>query len=221
MVSHLEASKAKRDNLIDHQLRQKGISDTRVLEAMKNIPREDFVPPEYESMAYRNGPLPIGEGQTISQPYIVALMTQCLELKPDDKVLEIGTGSGYQMAVLLEMGARVYSVERIPELASRAENILRSLGYKDVHIKRADGTEGWPEEAPFDAILVTSGAPSVPEPLKQQLADGGRLVIPVGSPHSQRLYKIVKTDAHFTTIVITPCVFVPLIGKYGWDGDQK
>jgi protein-L-isoaspartate(D-aspartate) O-methyltransferase len=207
----------KRLNMIEDQLKARGIRSQKVLNAMMEIPREIFVPAKYRQDAYKDGPLPIGEGQTISQPYMVALMTECLNLQENDKVLEIGTGSGYQMSILLKTTPRVYSIEKLPELTKKAITTLKSLGYQDIHIKTDDGSCGWPEEAPFDGIIVTSGAPSVPETLKNQLAEGGCLVIPVGTRHIQTLYKLTRKGDHFSTEEITSCVFVPLIGKYGWE----
>ncbi len=202
--------------MIEHQLKGRGIEDEKVLAAMGQIPREIFVPQEYRESAYKDGPLPIGEGQTISQPYMVALMTQCLQLQGTEKVLEIGTGSGYQMAVLLAITPHVYSIERLPTLAQFAKANLKLLGYTDVHIKVGDGSGGWPEEKPFDAIIVTAAAVTVPDILKEQLADGGRLVIPVGPRYSQDLFKITRRGTNFITEEVTGCVFVPLIGRYGW-----
>ncbi len=210
-------SEKERLHMVDKQLVARGISDEQVLDAMRNVPREVFVPAKYRHDAFNDGPLPIGKGQTISQPYMVALMTECLNLTKDAKVLEIGTGSGYQMAVLLRITPYVYSIERIAALAENAQNTLVSLGYESVNIKVGDGTCGWPEQAPFDGIIVTSGAPSITETLKEQLADGGRLIIPVGTRHTQTLYKITRTGNRFNQEEITCCVFVPLIGKYGWE----
>ncbi len=204
-------------DMVENQIRARGVRDPGVLSAMRRVPREIFVPLGSRKYAYDDAPISIGEGQTISQPYMVALMTECIELRGNEKVLEIGTGTGYQMAILLQLTPRVYSVERIPALAEKAKRNLASLSYKTINIKTGDGTCGWPEEAPFDAIIVTSGAPSVPESLKLQLAEGGRLVIPAGSRHNQTLYKVTKQDDCFALSEITPCVFVPLIGKYGWD----
>lgn len=206
-----------RHAMVEQQLMARGIHDSKVLDAMAEVPREYFVPPEYRRSAYDDGPLPIGEGQTISQPYMVAVMTECLSLHKQSRVLEIGTGSGYQMAVLLTITPHVYSIERIPALTEKARNTLTDIGFKDLHIKTDDGSCGWPEEAPFDGIIVTSGAPEVPQTLKDQLADGGSLVIPVGSRHTQVLYKILRRGNLFTIQEITCCVFVPLVGKYAWD----
>jgi protein-L-isoaspartate(D-aspartate) O-methyltransferase len=207
----------KRIEMIEDQIKTKGITDLKVINAMSEIPREIFVPPELQQYAYQDGAISIGEGQTISQPYMVAIMTECLELGENDKVLEIGTGSGYQMAVLLKLTPNVYSIERLPGLFEKAVNNLKALGHNKINIKLGDGSEGWEEEAPFDAIIVTSGAPFVPEALKLQLAEGGRLVIPAGSRHIQTLYKLTKIDNSFHKEEIINCVFVPLIGKYGWD----
>ncbi len=180
------------------------------------MPRHVFVPPDLVDEAYEDHPLSIGKGQTISQPYIVALMTEALELEGNEKVLEVGTGSGYQTAILAELAREVYSIERIPELARDAERRLEDLGYTNVHIKVGNGTLGWPEEAPFDAIMVTAGAPKVPGPLKAQLADGGRLVIPVGSEFHQVLYRVKRQKDTFSEEALTSCVFVPLVGEEGW-----
>jgi len=192
------------------------VRDERVLEAMRKVPRHVFVPPDLVDEAYEDHPLSIGKGQTISQPYIVALMTEALELEGNEKVLEVGTGSGYQTAILAELAREVYSIERIPELARDAERRLEDLGYTNVHIKVGNGTLGWPEEAPFDAIMVTAGAPKVPGPLKAQLADGGRLVIPVGSEFHQVLYRVKRQKDTFSEEALTSCVFVPLVGEEGW-----
>jgi protein-L-isoaspartate(D-aspartate) O-methyltransferase len=216
VFDHGSRTVEKRLAMVEHQLKARGIFDQAVLRAMAEVPREHFLPEEYSRDAYSDGPLPIGEGQTISQPYMVAIMTECLMLTGNDKVLEIGTGSGYQMAVLLKITPWVYSIERIPGLARSAQAKFHELGYDQVHIRVADGSCGWPEEAPFDAIIVTSGAPVVPETLKEQLAEGGRLVIPVGSRHTQVLYKITRTGDRYRTEEKTHCVFVPLIGKYAW-----
>jgi protein-L-isoaspartate(D-aspartate) O-methyltransferase len=209
----------ERTLMVEQQLKARGIEDKAVLTTMEKVPRELFVPHEYRESAYKDGPLPINEGQTISQPYMVALMTQCLQLQGHEKVLEIGTGSGYQMAVLLSITPHVYSIERLPALAQYAIDNLRSLGYENLHIKVGDGSCGWPEEQLFDGIIVTAGATDVPSVLKEQLADGGRLVIPVGPRYSQNLLRITRRSDEFITEDFTACVFVPLIGKYGWKED--
>ncbi len=198
-------------------LEKRGIRDRRVLDAMGKVPRHLFVPEYIRHAAYEDRPLPIGFEQTISQPYIVAMMTEALELKEGARVLEIGTGSGYQAAVLAEIAAEVYTVERIPQLFSRAKRLLESLGYDNVHFKLADGTEGWPEHAPYDAIMVTAASPDVPEPLVEQLAVGGVMVIPVGGELTQRLLRIRKvSEDEVETESLGGCVFVKLKGRYGW-----
>ena len=209
-----------RRRMVEQQLKARGISDAAVLRAMNQIPREAFVPDEYRADAYKDGPLPIGAGQTISQPYIVALMTELLCLGPRDRVLEIGTGSGYQTAVLHSITSNVYSIERLSGLAQQAERVLSSIGCESVTIQTGDGSLGWPEEAPFDAIIVTSGAPGIPEPLKSQLSDGGRLVIPAGTRQSQTLYRVKRSHDEFTITTHSGCVFVPLIGTCGWSTEQ-
>lgn len=198
------------------ELRQKGIADPRVLAALGKIPRHLFVLPEHLPWAYDDRPLPIGFGQTISQPYIVALSTEALALSPEDKVLEVGTGSGYQTAVLAELAKEVFTVERIPELSWEAQERLRRLGYKNVHFRVGDGTKGWPEEAPFPAILVTAAAPRVPPSLLEQLSEGGRLVIPVGGRFQQDLWLVRKRRGKPVYEHLCPVSFVPLIGEEGW-----
>lgn len=210
---------AERLRMIEEQLRKRGVHDQRVLSAMGKIPRHLFLNEDTSPLAYTDGPVQIGFGQTLSQPYMAALMTQSLALQGHEKVLEIGTGSGYQTALLLELADEVYSIERIGELAARAERILRKLGYTRFHIRVGDGTAGWPEAAPFDAIMVTAGAPRIPDQLLLQLNDGGRLVIPVGSRFSQTLYVCKKRGEGIETEESTQCVFVPLIGKEGWQDD--
>ncbi len=205
-----------RRRMVEQQLQARGICDAAVLRAMGQIPREVFVPEEFRYDAYKDGPLPIGCSQTISQPYIVALMTELLKLGPGDKVLEIGCGSGYQSAVLHSITSNVYSIERISALVHQAEQVLCSLGYASVKIRTGDGSLGWPEEAPFDAIIVTSGAPDIPESLKSQLAEGGRLVIPAGTRQTQTLYCVERRCENFIISEHSGCVFVPLIGAYGW-----
>ncbi len=194
----------------------RGIRSRRVLDAMGKVPRHLFVEEALRSRAYGDYPLPIGEKQTISQPYMVALMTESLELKGNEKVLEIGTGSGYQSAVLAELCEKVYSVERIKSLAVKARDRLDSLGYLNVAIKIFDGTYGWIEHAPYDAIIVTAGAPDIPKSLIDQLAVGGRMVIPIGDEFSQTLVKLEKGRDGITTTNICGCVFVKLVGNHGW-----
>ncbi len=206
----------ERFQMVEGQLKSRGISDKRVLHAMSKVPRHRFVPQDRIGSAYADGPIPIGEGQTVSQPYIVGIMTQYLELKGEERVLEIGTGSAYQSAVLMELVKKLYTIERIPELAERAKKKLLELGYNRFDIKVSDGTKGWLEEAPFDGIIVTAGAPEVPETLVNQLNEGGRLVIPVGSRSSQRLCKFVKKLGKCIKEEDIMCVFVPLIGEHGW-----
>jgi len=208
--------KKARERMVKEQLIPRGIKDPRVLEAMRKVPRHLFVDEALQNQAYSDRPLLIGEKQTISQPYMVALMTEALELKGDEKVLEIGTGSGYQTAILAELAEKVYSIERLRSLSQKARKILDKLQYFNVVLKVGDGTLGWPEYAPFDAIIVTAGAPKVPEPLIEQLAEGGRLVIPVGDSYTQELLKIVKTPEGIEKKGLTICRFVDLIGKYGW-----
>ena len=209
----------ERLRMVEEQLKKRGISDERVLHAMGKVPRHLFVPRESMDLAYTDAPLPIGSGQTVSQPYMVALMTQCLALRGTEKVLEIGTGSGYQSAVLLELVRELYTVERVQELAERAEQQLVLLGYQHFHLSVADGTKGWPEEAPFDAIIVTAGAPAIPDSLLEQLKENGTLIIPVGTRHSQKLCTCTKTGDTFRRGEDTMCVFVPLVGEHGWDDE--
>jgi len=201
--------------MVEQQIRARGIKDERVLSAFLKVPREEFVPEELKTSAYDDCPLPIGFGQTISQPYMVAIMTELAEPEYGDKVLEIGTGSGYQSAILCELGCEVYSVERIPQLAERAENVLKKLGYY-VKIKVADGTVGWEEFAPYKIIIVTAGAPSIPESLIKQLDENGKIIIPVGDLFSQSLIRGIKRKGKLTTQNYGGCQFVPLKGKEGW-----
>lgn len=188
------------------------IRDAAVLDAMREVPRHLFVPVELRDHAYENRPLPIGEDQTISQPYIVALMTELLELRPDSKVLEIGTGSGYQAAVLAELCHHVYTIEILEPLATRAAATLQQLGYEGVHVRAGDGYLGWPEAAPFDGILVTCAPEQVPTPLREQLAEGGRLVIPVGPSGNQELVVVVKEAGELVQRAVIPVRFVPMTG---------
>jgi protein-L-isoaspartate(D-aspartate) O-methyltransferase len=205
--------------MVEEQLRRRDISDPRTLEAMTKVPRESFVPPENQSAAYEDRPLPIGEGQTISQPYMVALMTQSLGLRGQERVLEVGTGSGYQTALLAELSREVYTIERIPALIQHAQRTLQALGYKNIFFLKGDGTKGWPEKAPFEGIVVTAGAPEIPPIFLSQLTEGGRLVIPVGSRYAQTLFKMTRQGSRFQEEEITGCVFVPLLGEHGWKED--
>ena len=208
-----------RERMVADQLLARGITDPRVLTAMGRVPRHRFVEEALAARAYGDYPLPIGEKQTISQPYMVALMTQALELVGGERVLEVGTGSGYQTAILAELATKVYSVERIRSLADRARAILEELGYYNVLIRVGDGTLGWREEAPFDAVLVTAAAPEVPAPLVEQLKAGGRLVIPVGGSTAQVLKCLVKEpDGLVRESELVGCVFVKLVGEQGWQG---
>lgn len=202
--------------MVKEQLIPRGISDRRVLEAFDRVQRHKFVPLDMQKIAYADNPLPVGEGQTISQPYMVALMTEKLALKGDEKVLEIGTGSGYQAAILAELAKEIYSIERFTMLAERARETLECTGYKNVKIMTGDGTLGWGEYAPFDRIIVTAGAPHIPETLFAQLKEGGRMVIPVGGGLSQVLTVVEKEDGRIKAHDICGCVFVPLVGKEGW-----
>ncbi len=211
---------AERERMVKTQLERRGIRDPKVLEAFRTVPRHEFVASELQGRAYEDGPLPIGYGQTISQPYMVALMTEAAEIRPGEKVLEVGTGCGYQTAILAQLGARVRSVERIPELAEEARARLRRLGWRRIRFRIGDGTLGWPEEAPFEAILVAAGAPRVPDPLIPQLAVEGRLVIPLEEGPSQTLYAITRTESGLRHDRKTLCTFVPLIGEFGWSKDR-
>lgn len=203
----------ERLHMVRRQIEARGVSDARVLAAMRQVPRHRFVPASQRAHAYEDRPLPIGEGQTISQPYIVALMTELAALEPGDRVLEVGTGCGYQAAVLAEIGVEVFSIEIIESLATQAEAILSELGYREkVKIRRGDGYAGWPEHAPFDAILITAAPPAIPEPLKQQLKPGGRLIIPVGQ-HFQNLLRVIRTTDGFREESVIPVRFVPMTGK--------
>jgi protein-L-isoaspartate(D-aspartate) O-methyltransferase len=208
---------AARTGLID-LLRTK-IEDEQVLAAMSHVPRERFVPLEEKYLAYEDRPLPIGMGQTISQPYIVALMTSLLELSGEEKVLEVGTGSGYQTAILAELARMVITVERLPELAEAAKKTLDSLGYENIIVRLAEPTIGWQLEAPYDAIMVTAGAPKVPDSLLSQLAVGGRMVIPVGQRYEQDLYKITRGRDKNKVENLGGCRFVSLIGEDAWDSE--
>lgn len=203
---------AARLRMVEEQIEGLGISDPRVLAAMRKVPRHEFVPPEWRAHAYEDRPLPIGAGQTISQPYVVAVMTEQVRLDPKSRVLEVGTGSGYQAAVLAEIASEVFTIEIIEELADRAKNVLKRLGYESVRVRHGDGYRGWPSEAPFDAIVVTAGAPEVPPPLLEQLAEGGHLVMPVGR-WMQELRVYTRTAEGIEVTSVLPVRFVPLTGE--------
>jgi len=205
--------------MVEEQIISRGIKDAKLIAAMKKIPRHLFVEEALQSQAYSDHPLPIGEKQTISQPYMVALMTEALLLTGKENVLEIGTGSGYQTAILAELSEKVFSVERIRSLAIGARKLLYELGYFNVEIKIFDGTFGWIEESPFDAIMVTAGSPDIPQPLIDQLTVGGRLVIPVGEALVQDLFRVTKTGEGVKKEDLGGCRFVKLIGKYGWEAE--
>jgi protein-L-isoaspartate(D-aspartate) O-methyltransferase len=207
-----------REQMVRTQLIPRGIRDTRVLQAMKEVPRERFVPEPMKPFAYLDSPLAIGNFQTISQPYIVALMTEALELNGEDKTLEIGTGSGYQAAILAKLSKTVYTVERIASLSESAQKVLHELGYTNIYQNVSDGTLGWRENAPYDAIMVTAGSPDIPEPLISQLKEGGRLVVPIGDRVSQELIKIVRNGDSYYKESLGGVRFVNLIGEYGWNG---
>lgn len=205
-----------REKMVEEQITGRGIHDSRVIEAMRNVERHQFVDSAFRQRAYNDTPLPIGNGQTISQPYMVALMTETLVLKPGNRILEIGTGSGYQAAILAEICQSVFSIERDSILAQRARKTLDGLGYMNVAIRVGDGTMGWQEYSPFDGIIVAAGAPMIPEKLLKQLKDGGRIVIPIGDMKTQRLCLYQKKGEKFDFSEICNCAFVPLVGKEGW-----
>jgi protein-L-isoaspartate(D-aspartate) O-methyltransferase len=207
----------ERERMVAEQLVPRGIKNPRVLEAMGKVPRHLFVDEALRDKAYGDHPLPIGEGQTISQPFMVARMTELLRLTGTEKVLEVGTGSGYQAAVLAQLAARVCAIERLAKLAARARETLEGLGITNVWVRTANGTFGWPDEAPFDRILVAAGGPSVPPPLLEQLAEGGRMVMPVGQADYQKLQVIDKIGGQARITEDSECVFVKLIGKFAWE----
>lgn len=217
---------ARRLLMVQRQIAERGVRDPLVLAALGAVPREEFLPPDLWEFAYDDRPLPIDQGQTISQPYIVALMAEALQLRGGERVLEVGTGSGYAAAVLAQIAAEVYSVERYEQLATRAAGVLAARGHTNIHVLHADGTLGWPEHAPFDAIVVAAGGPDVPESLKSQLKVGGRLVIPVGRDrHIQELLRVTRTSGEeYRTEELAEVRFVPLVGAAGWapeKGDRE
>ncbi|HET8533852.1 MAG TPA: protein-L-isoaspartate(D-aspartate) O-methyltransferase [Methylomirabilota bacterium] len=207
----------ERERMVAEQVSARGVADPRVIEVMRRLPRHLFVDEALRDRAYGDHPLPIGEGQTISQPFIVGRMTELLRLTGREKVLEVGTGCGYQAAVLAELAARVCTMERIPRLATRARETLEGLGYRNVWVRAGNGTLGWPDQAPFDRILVAAGGPGVPPPLFEQLAEGGRMVIPVGDVANQVLQVIEKVQGTMRVTRDSGCVFVKLVGKYAWE----
>jgi protein-L-isoaspartate(D-aspartate) O-methyltransferase len=217
MIENGDVYRIAREKMVENQIRARGIRDERVLKAMLKVPRHLFVEPALWDQAYGDFPLPIGEKQTISQPYIVALMTEALELTGKERVLEIGTGSGYQTAILAELALWVYTIEKYPGLQERAKKILlQDLSYKNISFKVGDGTLGWKEVSPFSAIIVTAAAPQIPQPLIDQLAEGGRIVIPVGDEFSQMLIKGIKRGGTLHTKTLEPVRFVRLVGEYGF-----
>ena len=203
--------------MVDTQIVARGVRDQAVVAAFRRVPRHEFVDATHEEQAYEDHPIPLGKGQTISQPYMVALMTQELKPAPTSRVLEIGTGSGYQTAILAEIAGEVYTVERLPALSERAQDALTRLDYTNVHFRVGDGTLGWPEHAPFDRIIVTAGGPRVPPSLSDQLTVDGILVIPVGDTFHQKLNVVTRTEGGIDKRTVCGCVFVKLIGKEGWD----
>ena len=208
-----------RKRMVEEQLIPRGIKNERLLDAFYKVERHKFVPEDLRGSAYADFPVPIGEGQTISQPYIVALMTQCLDLTGEEKVLEIGTGSGYQSAILAELAKEVYTIERYANLAKSAETVLKESGYKNITIKVGDGTLGWKDIAPFDRIIITAASPRIPLPLTEQINESGKMVLPLGESLSQVLTVVEKKKGKLESIQVCGCVFVPLIGKYGWKTD--
>lgn len=212
----MEKYRIKRAQMVENQIKKRGIDDARVLDAMRTVPRHLLLPEEAWSEAYEDNPVRIGSGQTISQPYIVALMTALLDVQPSHRVLDVGTGSGYQAAILAELGAEVHSIERHPELAEVAQERLTALGYTAVKVHVGDGSQGYAPGAPYDRIIVAAAAPSVPDALLDQLDEGGRLVLPVGTRHAQRLEIWDRTGEEFVRTSNVPVVFVPLIGEEGW-----
>ncbi len=202
--------------MVEEQLIMRGIKNQKVLNAFYKVERHKFIPQDIRAGAYGDFPLPIGEGQTISQPYIVALMTECLGLTGNEKVLEIGTGSGYQAAILAELAKEVYTIERFAALAKRAESLFNELGYNNIKVKVDDGTLGWQEEAPFDCVIITAASPQIPLPLTRQLKEGGKIILPLGGDFGQVLTVVEKKGSKLESSGICGCVFVPLVGRYGY-----
>ena len=223
MTDPQSGMETRRERMVDHQIEGRGIRDPLVIAAMREVPREVFVTENHRDFAYDDGPLPIMEGQTISQPYVVALMIELLKLQPSDRVLEIGTGSGYAAAVLSRIAAEVYTVERVSGLVDYAQAKIEVLGYENVWVRHGDGTLGWPEHAPYQAIIVAAGGPNVPQALKEQLDVGGRIIIPVGrEQRSQRLVQVVRrSQDKFDEKKLSHVRFVPLIGKQGWEKEKR
>ncbi len=211
----------ERRRMVEEQLRARGLNDERLLAAFRHTPRHLFVPEEFRPDAYADRPLPIGSAQTISQPYMVALMIERLRLKGHERVLEIGGGSGYQTAILSQLALEVFSVERLPELLGHARERLAALGCLNVHFTPGNGSLGWSEHAPYDAIIVSAAAPSVPQPLIDQLSDHGRMVLPIGPPEAQMLVEVEKRRGAVSEKPVASCVFVPLVGEYGWPQNQE
>lgn len=213
----------EREQMVARQIEGRGLRDPAILAAMREVPREAFVSERHRQFAYDDGPLPILEGQTISQPYVVALMIQMLYLKPEDRVLEIGTGSGYAAAILSRIASEVHTVERVESLVQYAQQNLAAVGYENVHVHHGDGTLGWPEYAPYNAIIVAAGGPQIPQALKDQLAVGGRLVMPVGSEQrAQRLVRLTRLDEdEYEQETLSHVRFVPLIGEQGWEKEER
>ncbi|HOJ95814.1 MAG TPA: protein-L-isoaspartate(D-aspartate) O-methyltransferase [Methanospirillum sp.] len=216
----MDSRAAEREEMVRWQIEARGVKNPRVLQAMRSVPRHLFVPESYAREAYQDYPLPIGNGQTISQPYIVAVMTELLSPERGDLILEIGTGSGYQAAVLAACGAQVISIERIQAVARLAEENLKNAGIHNIQVLCMDGTAGYPDKAPYNGILITAAAPRVPAPLLEELADGGRLVAPVGDQHIQELIRVIRTGDEYHTERHGAVRFVPLIGMYGWKNEE-
>ena len=212
----IQSYAGQRRKMVEEQLVERGINDLRLLEVVSRVPRHLFVQESLQHRAYGDTPLPIGENQTISQPYIVGAMTEALHLKGEERVLEIGTGSGYQTAIIAELCRQVFTIERLNNLSRKAQNVLESLNYMNIVFKMFDGTYGWPDQAPFDAILITASAPEIPGLLVKQLGDGGRIVAPIGEADKQKLVVLTKNGDRVSRRDLGDCKFVPLIGKYGW-----